>query len=75
MERLRREVLVPLPTHRRPTSLIGLGVALVLLASAVDAMVWSFQAQRELIERQRTTERPAPPRVVHARTIQPGTGE
>src|SRR5204863_9018356 len=52
MERLRREVLVPLPTHRRPTSLIGLSIALVLLASAVDAVVWSFQAQRAMVERQ-----------------------
>ena len=52
MEPLRREVLVPVPSHRRPASLIGLSIVMVLFASAVDALVWSYQAQRAALERQ-----------------------
>jgi hypothetical protein len=59
MEPLRREVLVPVPAHRRPASLIGLSIVMVLFASAVDALVWSFQVQRAAIEREtRTVARP-----------------
>jgi len=47
MASLRREVLVPVPSYRRPSSLIGLSIVLVLLASAVDAVVWTYQAKRE----------------------------
>lgn len=45
---LRREVLIPVPMYRRASSLIGLSVVLVLLASAVDAVVWTYQTQRRL---------------------------
>jgi hypothetical protein len=45
---LRREVMVPVPSLRRPSSLIGMSVVLVLLASAVDAVVWTYQAKRDL---------------------------
>lgn len=59
MEPLRREVLVPVPSHRRPASLIGLSIVMVLFASAVDALVWSYQAQRAMIEREtRAVTRP-----------------
>lgn len=51
MDPLRREVLVPVPTYRRPSSVIGLSIVLVLLASAVDAVVWSYQAVRTAEER------------------------
>ncbi len=47
MASLRREVLVPVPSYRRPSSLIGMSIVLVLLASAVDAVVWTYQAKRE----------------------------
>lgn len=46
--RLRREVLVPVPSYRRASSLIGLSVILVLMASAIDAVVWTYQTQRRL---------------------------
>ena len=59
MEPLRREVLVPVPSHRRPASLIGLSIVMVLFASAVDALVWSYQAQRAAMERQEMV-RPRP---------------
>lgn len=45
---LRREVLIPVPMYRRASSLVGLSVVLVLLASAVDALVWTYQTQRRL---------------------------
>ena len=45
---LRREVMVPVPSFRRPSSLIGLSIVLILLASAVDAVVWTYQAKRDL---------------------------
>lgn len=45
---LRREVMVPVPSYRRPSSLIGISIVLVLLASAVDAVVWTYQARRDL---------------------------
>ena len=45
---LRREVVIPVPLYRRASSLIGLSVVLVLLASAVDALVWTYQTQRRL---------------------------
>lgn len=48
---LRREVMVPMPSYRRPSSLIGLSIVLVLLASAVDAVVWTYQARRAAEER------------------------
>ena len=48
---LRREVMVPVPSMRRPSSLIGMSIVLVLLASAVDAVVWTYQAKREAEER------------------------
>jgi hypothetical protein len=47
MASLRREVLVPVPSYRRPSSLIGMSIVLVLLASAADAVVWTYQAKRE----------------------------
>ncbi|HKE14762.1 MAG TPA: hypothetical protein VKB80_07870 [Kofleriaceae bacterium] len=43
---LRREVLVPVPSYRRASYLVALGVLLVLVASAVDAVVWTYQSQR-----------------------------
>jgi hypothetical protein len=55
MGSLRREVMVPVPTYRRPSSLIGMSIVLVLLASAVDAVVWSYQAKRA-IERESASE-------------------
>jgi hypothetical protein len=45
---LRREVMVPVPSYRRPSSLIGMSIVLVLLASAVDAVVWTYQARRQV---------------------------
>lgn len=45
---LKREVLIPVPMYRRASSLIGLSVVMVLLASAVDAVVWTYQTQRRL---------------------------
>ena len=45
---LRREVMVPVPSMRRPSSLIGMSIVLVLLASAVDAVVWTYQAKHDL---------------------------
>ena len=50
MEPLRREVMVPVPSYRRPSSLIGISIVLVLLASAVDAVVWTYQTTRALDE-------------------------
>lgn len=44
---LQREVMVPVPSYRRPSSLIGMSIVLVLLASAVDAVVWTYQARRD----------------------------
>ena len=46
---LRREVMVPVPSLRRPSSLIGMSIVLILLASAVDAVVWTYQAKRDLV--------------------------
>lgn len=66
MEPLRREVLVPVPSHRRPTSLIGLSIVMVLFASAVDALVWSYQAQRAALEREDTFVRARPCRAHRA---------
>lgn len=45
---LRREVLVPVPSYRRASYLVGLGVLLVLVASAIDAVVWTYHSQRRL---------------------------
>lgn len=45
--RLRREVVIPVPSYRRPSSLLGVGLALVLMASAVDAVVWTYQARQQ----------------------------
>ena len=45
---LKREVLIPVPMYRRASSLIGLSVVMVLLASAVNAVVWTYQTQRRL---------------------------
>lgn len=61
---LRREVMVPVPTYRRPSSLIGMSIVLVLLASAVDAVVWSYQAKRE-IERESAGEVTGIPMLSH----------
>jgi hypothetical protein len=47
-ERLRCEAVVPVAAHRRATSLIGLSLMLVLVASGVDALVWTYQSQRQL---------------------------
>jgi hypothetical protein len=70
---LRREVLVPVPAYRQATSLIGLSLVLVLLASAVDAVVWTYRAQRrfwreeaaeslrEALSRRRAAERAVEP--------------
>ena len=46
--RLVREVVVPVPAYRRVSSLIGLSLVLVLMASAVDAVVWTYQSQRRI---------------------------
>ena len=45
---LRREVIVVPAAFRRLTSLLGLGMVFVLMASAMDAMVWTYQMQRRL---------------------------
>lgn len=58
---LRREVMVPVPSYRRPSSLIGLSIVFVLLASAVDAVVWTYQAKRDA----ETLEREAVPALSH----------
>lgn len=42
--------MVPVPSYRRPSSLIGISIVLVLLASAIDAVVWTYQTSRELGE-------------------------
>jgi hypothetical protein len=54
MSQLRREVLIPLPPYRRPSSLVGFGVVLVLLAGAVDAALWTQRVRRD------AQARPAP---------------
>ena len=36
---------------RRLTSLLGLGMVFVLMASAMDAVVWTYQMQRSLHEK------------------------
>jgi hypothetical protein len=46
--RLEREVLVPVPAYKRASTLIGLSLILVLVASAVDAVVWTYQSQRRI---------------------------
>ena len=45
---LRREVIVVPAAFRRLTSLLGLGMVFVLMASAMDAVVWTYQMQRRL---------------------------
>ena len=64
MGSLRREVIVPVPSYRRPSSLIGLSIMLMLLASSVDAMVWSYQIRRqaEIDAQNEMVVRPAPRR-------------
>jgi hypothetical protein len=59
---LRREVMVPVPPYRRPSSLIGMSIVLVLLASAVDAVVWTYQARSE-VERGNLDEATSIPRL------------
>lgn len=46
---------------RRLTSLIGLSMLLVLMASAVDAVMWTYQVQRR-IRRQEAAETMRPAR-------------
>ena len=46
--RLEREVLVPVPAYKRASTLIGLSLILVLVASAVDAVVWTYHSQRRI---------------------------
>lgn len=46
--RLEREVLVPVPGYKRASTLIGLSLILVLVASAVDALVWTYKSQRRI---------------------------
>jgi hypothetical protein len=43
---LRREVVVPPPAYRRLSAVIEIGLALVMIAGAADALVWSYCAQR-----------------------------
>lgn len=63
MALLRREVLVPVPSHRRPSTLIGMSIAMVLVASAADAVIWSYQAKRQAEEQAaREMMRPVPVR-------------
>jgi hypothetical protein len=62
MASLRREVMVPVPSYRRPSSLIGMSIVLVLLASAVDAVVWTYQAKSE-VERGSLDEATSIPRL------------
>jgi hypothetical protein len=65
---LRREVMLPVPSYRRASSLIGLSVALVLVASAVDAVVWTYQSQRRFWREQAAeTMRPPPVRALEPR--------
>ncbi len=70
--RLRREVMIPIPAYRQVSSLIGLSLVLVLMASAVDAVVWTYQSQRR-IWRQESAEvmRPALGRRHSHRRLQP----
>ena len=49
---LRREVVVVPPAFRRLTSLLGLGMVFVLMASAMDAVVWTYQMRRRLHEQE-----------------------
>jgi hypothetical protein len=65
---LRREVLLPVPSYRRASSLIGLSVVLVLVASAVDAVVWTYQSQRRFWREQAAEPiRPPPARALEPR--------
>jgi uncharacterized protein HemX len=57
-------VIVVPAAFRRLTSLLGLGMVFVLMASAMDAVVWTYQMQRRLHQqevvdalRPRTTRR------------------
>ena len=52
-------MLIPVPVYRRASSLIGLGVVLVLVASAVDAVVWTYQTQRQFWREEAASLRPA----------------
>jgi hypothetical protein len=45
---LRREVIVPVHALRRVISLLGISVMLILVASAADAVVWTYQSQERL---------------------------
>lgn len=45
---LRCEVIVPVHALRRVTSLLGISLMLVLVASAADAVVWTYQSQQQL---------------------------
>ena len=45
---LRPEVIVVPAAFRRLTSLLGLGMVFVLMASAMDAVVWTYQMQRRV---------------------------
>jgi hypothetical protein len=56
---LRREVMVPVPSYKRPSSLIGISIVVVLLASAVDAVVWTYQARRAVQEQAIRDDAPA----------------
>ena len=51
--------MVPVPSYKRPSSLIGISIVVVLLASAVDAVVWTYQARREVQEQVIRDEAPA----------------
>ncbi|HYU15843.1 MAG TPA: hypothetical protein VEL05_07225 [Candidatus Acidoferrum sp.] len=43
---LKREVVVPRPVYRRLSTVSGLCLALLMMASAADAVVWTYRAQR-----------------------------
>ena len=48
---LRREVVMPIAHHRQPSSVIGISLLLLLLASALDALVWTYHAKRSAEQR------------------------
>jgi hypothetical protein len=64
--------MLPVPSYRRASSLIGLSVVLVLVASAVDAVVWTYQSQRRLWREQVAEPiRPPPVRALEPRYYTP----
>ena len=49
---LTRQTLLPISGGRRLAWILGSTMAIVLLAGAIDAVVWAYSAERQLLHRQ-----------------------